>query len=551
NITQEEVAVVLQIEELEKNGIPLNEVAVIYHRHAQAENIIQLVERRGIPYQVKRKINVLDLPLIQNIITLFQFLDEEFHQPQAGEHFLFELMHFKFFGNHPLDVAAVSAYAGSKRKENFWREIICDDKILSSIKLRNKESVLKTGALLNDWIAEVSNLTLPMLFEKILNDSGLMKQVITGEDKTWNIQVITTFFNFIKAECEKKPRMKIKDMLDLIEQMNSHGLALSVNKSVYKEDGVNFITCHSAKGLEFQYVFLIGCTSDKWESARSGNFNYSLPDTLTFTSEENELESKRRLFYVAMTRAKEHLIISYAAKNNDGKDLEASQFVTESAIVIEKKILEEEKLIDMQVSLLLPAPVPKIELFDEEYITQQLESFSLSVSALNNYLNCPLAFYFQYILKVPSAKNDSMAFGSAVHFSLKRLFDKMKINGDKFPAKEEILNDFKFEMYRNKDSFTEKQFQNRLALGQQILPEYFEKYVSGWKKIVLTEYRINRVEADGVPINGMIDKMEFTGRDVNVVDYKTGSVQYGLKKLAPPNENLPLKSYPQNLWVTL
>src|SRR5678816_3431439 len=105
--------------------------------------------------------------------------------------------------------------------------------------------------------------------------------------------------------------MKIQDLLLMIEQMDNHGIDFLFQQIIHKEEGVNFITCHSAKGLEFRYVFVIGCTSDKWESARGGNFNFSLPDTLTHTQEENRIESTRRLFYVAITRAKELLYISY------------------------------------------------------------------------------------------------------------------------------------------------------------------------------------------------------------------------------------------------
>ncbi len=152
-----------------------------------------------------------------------------------------------------------------------------------------------------------------------------------------------------------------------------------------------------------------------------------------------------------------------------------------------------------------------------------------------------MAFYYENILRVPAAKNDAMTFGSAVHFALKRLFDKMQQSDkNQFPSKEEYLKDFLWEMERNKNSFTDQQFKRRKELGEQMLPAYYEKYVNTWNKIVKTEFNIRNVEMDGIPINGKLDKLEFDRFDVNVVDYKTGSVEYGLKKLNPPDDKDPL-----------
>lgn len=66
-----------------------------------------------------------------------------------------------------------------------------------------------------------------------------------------------------------------------------------------------------------------------------------------------------------------------------------------------------------------------LELIDKVWIDHQLESYSMSVTHLNNYLKCPFTFYFQNLLRVPAAKNASISFGSAVHDALDRYFKKM------------------------------------------------------------------------------------------------------------------------------
>ena len=88
-------------------------------------------------------------------------------------------------------------------------------------------------------------------------------------------------------------------------------IALPLQRVIQNEDGLHFYTAHSSKGNEFEYVYLIGCTKNYWEDKRGGNNEYRLPDTITATEDDaqksNKTEVARRLFFVALTRAKKYL----------------------------------------------------------------------------------------------------------------------------------------------------------------------------------------------------------------------------------------------------
>ncbi|MEZ4980212.1 MAG: 3'-5' exonuclease [Saprospiraceae bacterium] len=73
------------------------------------------------------------------------------------------------------------------------------------------------------------------------------------------------------------------------------------------------MTAHGSKGLEFKRVYILDCSADFWEPG-GNNFRFKIPDTLTYSGEEDALEARRRLFYVAMTRAKEDLCTCYSLK---------------------------------------------------------------------------------------------------------------------------------------------------------------------------------------------------------------------------------------------
>lgn len=543
NAAHEEAAILSEIETLKSKEVPLNEIAIIYYKHRQAENLIQLFEKRGIPYQAKKKINILEEPIVGNFLKLFEYIHLETRISFSGQHLLFSIMHFDFFNIKPLDIAKISVHCGKAKKKTNWRELGDHPKELAEIAPDSFNQVIDFFKKTEEWIKDTANLTLPMLAEKIMNQSGLLNKVLEGSNKMFDLQVLKTFFDFIKSECTKKPSIKIDEFLETINQLNNHKLGLNINKTAYSDEGVNFITAHSSKGLEFKYVYLIGCTADMWEASRGGGRGYSLPDTLTFSTNENQTETARRLFYVAMTRAKEHLQISYAARQNEGKNLEKSKFVAEAEqnlniITEEEKHVDDQTLLAVQISELQQKDETKLALPDKSFLDSLLQGYSMSITHLNKYLRCPVAFYYENILRVPMAKNDSMAFGNAVHYALKRLFEKMR-DEDKFPSIDIFEKDFEYELYRNRDSFTDKQFERRLALGKQVLPEYYNQYISTWNKIVTVEYRIANVQVDGVPINGMIDKIEFSGNEVNVVDYKTGDPEYGQLKTKPPGEREP------------
>ena len=164
----------------------------------------------------------------------------------------------------------------------------------------------------------------------------------------------------------------------------------------------------------------------------------------------------------------------------------------------------------------------------------------MNVTALNNYLSCPLEFYYKNLIRIPSPKNETLEFGSGVHYALESFFNKMKDHPNKeFPSKAILLEDFVLYIYRHRESFTKEEFDRRIEYGKLVLEKYYDKKISSFNKIVSIERNIRNVTVGGVPLKGKIDKMEFDGHQVNVVDYKTGNPDKAKEKLKTPNEQPP------------
>jgi DNA helicase-2/ATP-dependent DNA helicase PcrA len=555
NPGKELVHVAQQIINVIAKGAEPGEIAVIYRNHSQVEELVQYLDSQHVAVNTKRKIDIFSLPFGEKIINILRYLAMEMDSPYSGDELLFEIMHYNFFDIPPIEIAKASvAVAG----ENFANLKYNEPKTSLRQYISQMRTPVQQGLFdqthAHEMIFLASDIdyllrysasnTLQQLFQQVIAKMGVLKFVMQQPDKGWYMQVLTNFFDFLKDESRKNPAIKLADLLAIINLMQKNKIRLSLNEVIFSENGVNFLTAHGSKGLEFEHVFLIGCSKKIWDS-KGRNYGFSYPDTLTQASDDDiaQKEEARRLFYVAITRAKQCLSISYASKDKNGKDQEASQFIGEiladTRLEVKQPKISEDAMIEFMATQFSETDKPRVELLDKNYIAQLLQNYTLSVTHLSNFLDCPLKFYFQCLIRVPSGKSPSATFGQAVHWALNKVFRKMKDNGDEFPLTGDFMKEFQWYMYRNRDSFTKEDFKLRMDYGEKILPAYYDQNIAVWNKVAVTERSIKNVEVEGVPIKGSLDKVEFTGKQVTVVDYKTGKLKNAKDKLQRPTNEQP------------
>ncbi|HEY6502428.1 MAG TPA: ATP-dependent DNA helicase [Chitinophagaceae bacterium] len=552
NTAQEAIDIVLQTEALVQQGINGKEIAIIYRNHAQVAEITKLLEARNIAVNAKKKVDLLQLPFINNIINLLTWIDSEKYKPYSANDVLFQVLHSDFFKLPPLEIAKLSIAANEKNRSS-KEEVYSIRRLLAESTVPKADlfnqptgySIKEISDTLENLLKESGNVTLQHLLESVIQKAGILSFVVNNPEKPWLMQVLNAFFSFVKEENKRRPALTLHELLVNIETMRKNRLGMPLYKVTAADDGINLITAHGSKGSEYAHVFVIGATKDIWDETNAGNSHtYKLPDNLvSHTNIATSLEESRRLFYVAITRAKTHLHISYPLKNVKDKEQVKSSFVTEilegSSLQPVSKQVTDILLIDYLALQFAEKAKPEIKLIEDEYINQLLKKYTLSVTHLNNYLNCPLKFYYQNLVRVPAAKNESMAFGSAVHYAVEMLFKKMKNNDSVFPPKNELFNDFSFYMQTNREAFTPEAYKIKMEYGEKILPAYYDYHIQRWNKIVIIEKAIRNVIVQNVPINGKLDKLEFNGKQVNVVDYKTGKYENARKKLVLPNDKEP------------
>ena len=551
---QEMIGIAKQVQDLVTQDVSPGRIGIIYKENKYGEELAQYFKLLNIPVYSKRHLNILELPLAQKLVLVLKYLASEHDIPYSGDEMLFEILHFEWFNIPPIEIAKLTMEVAEKRYKDdktSIRQLLSEKANLPAKDLFTSnlhDGLKKASAVIEKLIADVSNATLQHLFENIIREAGVLSHIMQSTDKHWQLQILTGLFDFVKEETHRTPVLNLQGFVNLIEMMEKEKIKLPLVQVSGSDKGVNLMTVHGSKGLEFEYVLFVGCNSSYWEKKKKPGGGYKLPDTM-FSSAPSlggglgEAEELRRLFYVALTRAEQHLYISYCKFKNDGKELEPSMFIAEiqdeHQLPVEKIIIDTEVLSEFSALHFGEAEAPEIEKIEEEFIGHLLDKFVMNVTALNNYLKCPLEFYFKNLIRIPSPKNEATEFGSAIHYALEKLFRKMQDEKkDKFSAKKEFIADFDWYMQRHRESFTKEQFARRMEYGQEVLSNYYDEYINSFNKIVAIERRIKTVYKD-VPIKGALDKLEFDGKSVNVVDYKSGDPDKGIPKTKGPSDKDP------------
>jgi DNA helicase-2/ATP-dependent DNA helicase PcrA len=258
NAREEMIGITNEIETLVHSGIEPKKIAVIYKENKYGEELAEFLKCRSILFYSKRNINLLDLPLIKKIIRLFEYLDAEMDTAFSGDQMLFEILHYDWFGVRPLEIAKLSIENTQrlyKKDVSGFRNIIDikTNSIAGSLFEKNiSDELANTGKFIEGLIGMINNITLQQLLERLIRDSGMLGVIMKSSDNHWQMQVLTAFFDFLKNETKKDPSLNLNKLVKVIQMMRKEEIALPIVQVGGNEKGVNLLTAHGSKGLEFE-----------------------------------------------------------------------------------------------------------------------------------------------------------------------------------------------------------------------------------------------------------------------------------------------------------
>jgi len=211
--------------------------------------------------------------------------------------------------------------------------------------------------------------------------------------------------------------------------------------------------------------------------------------------------------------------------NEVGREQVPSVFLQEipNTLLHQQKTTESESESWQRLSLIGQAET-QIQAGDvKEWLRERLKTYVMSVTHLNNYLECPRLWYYRNLLRVPAAKTKPMVFGTAVHNALRDLFGL--VNQEKKPDVKYLIK--RFDSFVKGQLLTDVEKKDMRQLGKKVLAAYYHEYCGEMTGATLLEYDFNKhgVMVGDLLVTGKIDKvlMADKGREVTVVDYKTGN----------------------------
>jgi len=345
---------------------------------------------------------------------------------------------------------------------------------------------------------------------------------------------LSTLFDDVKTQSATYPDLNLKKYLQNIQVMQDNHIKLEEKVLQGSENAVTLTTAHKSKGLEWPTVFIYRFADTHWGNKTRREMIKLPPGIIVFENtdlEEDKNSEERRLFYVALTRAKEEIFLTGAIEySNSVKMIFPSIFLED----LPKEYLEELDVSNFEkdsqqtlVDLLSPPQTKTLEDNEEEYLLELLTDFKLSPTALNTFLQCHYKFKLDNLYRIPRSKAPSMCFGTAVHYALEQLHKNNTLHQAPI-TKHELLSHFENALKR--EILSPVDYKDRLTHGQKILSAYHDHYQEDQKEVLFTEKSFgtsltSQIHLDDIELTGKADRIDLTSpssKEVRFVDYKTG-----------------------------
>lgn len=504
-------------------------IAIIYSKHRQVFDLIKAFQNSGVKFSARYTNDVFRTTSWKYIESFFEYVALEDHSTGKGDFLLFDWMHYQMFG-----MSRQQAVLAAKNLRIKSVQLASDSDIYVKPYFVDYPDMLSPA--LADFAGNIVQsyhaMTLIEWYDWMIRTSGLLA---ASKGNTFELAVIRTVWDYIQAQSMKNAKMTIHDLVSQFKAMRENNVPLRVNVARVEPDAIELVSAHAAKGLEWDHVVMWDCSSS-WEPGRQ-NSQFKLPPGLTFSGDEDAMEASRRAWYVAMTRAKSNLYLVRAEVAPNGKDIQPALFWDEVPVQEQKVEVSQEKA-DEYSALLLGGEREQLELSTME-IDELLETFQLSPTSINEYLTCPLSFFYKYLLKVPYFESDTIQFGYAIHDVLATIFRKQRHNKDRsFHRVEYLVQWFQDYMNKHRSKFSKEGYPRLFNYGEKVLEEYYQHHVQAWPTHTQAEYRVSHLVIDGAPMMGVIDRMDFVDHySCIVTDYKTG--KYRPADFETPSEDNP------------
>ncbi len=516
------------------SGTDPTQIAVIAREHKEIYAILPHLYKEGILVNYERKDNVLEqeiIKIIEDISSLLLMIQSGSQDDVNG--LMPNILAHPAWGIEPVELwrLSVQAYDNHLR----WLEMMS-----TSDKFSN----------LANWIIGCAKATVNTPLEQILD-------IIIGKSNLDNSDFISPIYEYYFSEEKLKDnpeqylilleslrsiREKIRDyhqdqtptLQTFVEYINLNRKAgnriETTRKSAHYDDAINVMTAHKSKGLEFDSVYIINAVDSNWNKNNGGNGAIIFPENLPLAPAGDSDDEKLRLFYVAMTRARFNLIISFSKINSNGKETELVRFLSNQKIKPQTVDIHEDidQAIENSETVWYERLTNPISPTMKNLLQDKLDNYKLSPTHLNNFIDVtrggPQMFMLNNLLNFPSAKSPSADYGTSIHHALQQAHNYLISTNKRMPIDqviESFVNDLSKQHLSKSD---EEHFRQK---GINSLTIFLKDNYDIMQPDQMTEFSFANQHSviDDVRLTGKLDIIDInkTDKTVTVVDYKTGN----------------------------
>jgi DNA helicase-2/ATP-dependent DNA helicase PcrA len=489
SFTQDEY-IVKRIKEIEKED-QTGTVAIIVRKNREVEHILSVCERNGLEATAERGVNIFEAPAGTLYFDILEYIND-------------------MTNTEALSTTVVRGLWGL----DFQKSVNLIKKLRSG-----DVEIEKEIPQIQNILKEINTAGVLDFLILIADESGYSEVVKQGPvpAEVWRA-IVDLAKDIAEGEGINDPKRLIAELLNYRKTAENKSIKIG---SGSLNSRVQILTAHSSKGLEYDYVILPNATEESWMSHSFGNsfvFSFQKDDG-------DEIKDSRRLFYVAMTRAKKHVEIVVPEENSGGRELTPLRFISE---------LDQKHIKEVAIQRVAERPLElSLGYFDKvrekeavEYTKRVIVEKGLSVTALNHFMNCPREFFYKSILKIPEAPSVSSERGIAMHKALSLVWrdeDRSSKNIEKIIVS--ITNEYfknsllpKFEKEIVKEEI--KSYASTVAVE---LESYFafngQTFLEKWEeKEFVSKYNGTDITFN---LHGQLDAILVDEKYAKIFDYKT------------------------------
>ncbi|MEK7643957.1 MAG: ATP-dependent DNA helicase [Patescibacteria group bacterium] len=528
-----------------------SDFAILARANSHVEPFVNALQKAGIPFEFLSSTGLYKQPIVLDCFNFFKAVDH-YHESNA----VFRLLRLPHLNFSDADLFLFTAAAKKKTVSYYEGLNQATEWGLSEAGIAvcaNVRGLIDAGAL----NARTEKPT--TVLYNFLESSGYLaylahEENVGNRSMIQQIRQLRKFFDFVSefetAALDAHVKHFVNYFAAVIQSGNEGGLAAP---DTY-EDALNILTVHSAKGLEFKYVFIVNLVEERFP-LRNRDDGIEIPLPLIHEQlPEGDIhyQEERRLFYVGATRAKEKLFLSSADNYGGVKKRKISRFLAETFadIIPPSAGKSVNKSLDSLSSSVRPAMVVQ-DMANPPVAAVTPSSFSFSV--IKAYESCPYQYKLAHILKIPTRKNASFSFGESMHLAMQKFYARIQelnsvsqeslfladnssespdpvagARGIRAPALEDLYKIYE-ECWSGNWYKSKRQREEYHDKGRRIVKEFYDTHENHWTVPVVLEGWF-RIKIDDNIIQGRIDRVDrLPDKSLEIIDYKTGKSKESVK----------------------